>query len=255
MGSAGTPEDLAKTFGGEPAQYADEVPSHAVTLTKGFWMGRYEITNAQFEVFVAAASYQTDAEREGTGRVWDGDKWVDKPGANWRSPGWTTEPTQPVTLLSWNDAQAYLEWLNKQGAGHFRLPSEAEWEYCCRAGTVSAFSFGDAAKDLPDFACCRDNSGADVGGKPFAVGARKPNAWGLYDMHGNLLEWCQDGYDPAVYGAGSAQDPQGPDKAGYRVMRGGSWFSLPQYCRCASRTRSVANYRFFLLGFRICRDE
>ena len=255
MGSSLSDKDVALIFGGDPEQYRDEQPSHTVTLTKGFWMGKYEVTNGEFDAFVTATRYETDAEREGWGRVWNGADWENRQGATWRNPGWTPEPGLPVVLVSWNDAAAYADWLSTHGNGHFRLPTEAEWEYACRAGGMGVFSFGNDPSLAGDYARYRGNGPAVGAPRPAPVGSMKPNDWGLYDMHGNVSEWCQDWYDDAYYAQSPPTDPQGPASGASRSLRGGSWYSLPRFFRCASRTRGIPGYRYVVLGFRVCRDE
>lgn len=242
-------------FGGDAGHFQDEHPRHSVRLTKGFWMSKYEVTNGQFEQFANATGYKTEAEREGSGRVWNGTDWEDRGGASWRHPGWDIDPNQSVALVSWNDARAYIDWLNSRGDGLFRLPTEAQWEYACRAGGIGLFCYGDEVSKLGEYARYRANALALGEAYPALVGTKKPNAWGLYDMHGNVSEWCQDWYDEGYYAYAPAANPQGPENGTYRSLRGGSWYSFPQFFRSASRTRGIPSYRYFVLGFRICRDE
>lgn len=255
MGSKLSAENVEMIFGGKREDYRDELPQHDVTLSKGFWMGRYEVTNAQFEQFASATGYRTDAEREGRGRALNGDRWEDREGASWRTPGWDPQPTQPVVLVSWRDAQAHVDWLNTLGQGRFRLPSEAEWEYACRADGFGVYSFGDYADSLPANARYRANALELGEACPAPVGTKLPNPWNLYDMHGNVGEWCRDGYDAAYYTYSPAVDPQGPEAGAQRVVRGGSWYSYDRYCRSASRTCAAAEYRYVVLGYRLCRDD
>ncbi len=136
-------------------------------------------------------------------------------------------------------------------SGHvYRLPTEAEWEYACRSGTTTAYGFGDDASRLGDYGWFRSNS--DSGGT-HPVGEKKPNAWGLYDMHGNVYEWCQDWY--GAYPSGSATDPTGAMSGSYRVSRGGSWNINVRYCRSAYRIRLTPEIRIFSLGFRVLRSS
>jgi formylglycine-generating enzyme required for sulfatase activity len=132
----------------------------------------------------------------------------------------------------------------------YRLPTEAEWEYACRAGSASRFCFGDDETAFGDFAWFKDNSA----GTTHPVGQKKPNGWGLYDMHGNVCEWCQDWYDPDYYKVASPGDPPGPSSGSYRVYRGGSCVIWPQICRSAYRFGGVPSYRSRNLGFRVARS-
>ncbi|MEO2029662.1 MAG: formylglycine-generating enzyme family protein [Fuerstiella sp.] len=160
----------------------------------------------------------------------------------------------PVENVSWDDAVEFCRKLSElpaeKSAGYvYRLPTEAEWEYACRAGTTTAYSFGDSKSELGEYAWYRKNSGDTthpVGGKP-------PNAWGLYDMHGNVLEWCQDWYE--YYPSGSVTDPTGAASGPYRVYRGGSWISRSGYCRSADRYGRAPDYRFSSGGFRVLRSS
>jgi formylglycine-generating enzyme required for sulfatase activity len=155
----------------------------------------------------------------------------------------------PVENVSWNDAQGFIKKLNEiEGVDNYRLPTEAEWEYACRAETNTEFSFGDEASELGEYAWYIDNSGD----RTHPVGTKKPNAWGLYDMHGNVIEWCQDWY--ADYPSNSVTDPKGPSKGEYRVLRGGSWLINARRIRSADRFRNDPNYRYLGIGFRVARD-
>jgi formylglycine-generating enzyme required for sulfatase activity len=146
-------------------------------------------------------------------------------------------------MVSWDDCQ---EFLRKAGGG-LRLPTEAEWEYACRAGTKTRFSYGDDAdyRQLGEYAWYASNSG----NKTHPVGEKKPNGWGLYDVHGNVWEWCQDWY--GEYAAGQAADPTGPASGSVRVLRGGCWFYFPQNCRSAYRVYDAPVYRDVNIGLRV----
>ena len=195
-----------------------------MTLTKGFWLGCYPVLNEQFEPFVKATGYRTEAEREGWGYGYD--KKIGHSnkvnGLTWRNPGYTIEPGQPVVMVSWNDAQAYIQWLNGRGEGMYRLPTEAEWEYACRAGTTTAFSFGDDASRLGEYAWFGDNAGYTT----HVAGQKKPNAWGVYDMHGNVWDWCQDWLGD--YPSGAVVNPSGPG-SGRAACCGAAPGTVPSY--------------------------
>ena len=165
----------------------------------------------------------------------------------------------PATFVSWNDATAFCQRLtdtdHKNGklpAGEsYRLPTDAEWEYACRAGTTTAFSFGEDESKLGEYAWFSGNTV----GKKYAhkVGIKKPNPWGLHDMHGNVWEWCSDWYDGKLIGG---VDPIGPEEGSNRVNRGGCWWYSPDYCRSAFRYGYAPSYRNNdVLGFRVARSQ
>ena len=159
--------------------------------------------------------------------------------------------TNPVERVSWNDSQDFLNKLNGQsGKRHrFTLPTEAEWEYACRAGSTTRYYFGDDESQLVEYAWRSMNSE----GKSHPVGQKKPNAWGLYDMHGNVWEWCADWYDHNYYAKSPTDDPVGPSTGSHRVFRGGSWRSFARNCRSACRGDAVPEYCDYRLGFRVAR--
>ena len=239
----------------EPYRDLDESPTHEVCL-QGFWMGKYEVTQAQ---------------------------WLQVMG---RNPAYFVEQAAgqtalilPVEQVSWHDAQEFLQKLNAasrspflKGNAHpsplprgetqersplgrgegwvFRLPSEAEWEYACRAGTSTPYSFGDDPNLLGEYAWHRDNSDAQT----HPVGERAPNAWGLHDMHGNVWEWCADSWHDTYLSApsdGAAR--QAASRAERRVLRGGAWNNLPWFLRCADRLWDQADKRNFTRGLRVVR--
>jgi len=154
----------------------------------------------------------------------------------------------PVEQVSWDDAQEFIRKLNqKEGADNYRLPTEAEWEYACRAGSTTAYCFGDDESRLKEYAWYDKNSDS----KTHPVGLLKPNAWGLYDMHGNVWEWCQDWYGD--YPSDAATDPIGATVGSYRVLRGGSWSYFARYCRAAYRDAYSPGGRRNYYGFRLVR--
>jgi formylglycine-generating enzyme required for sulfatase activity len=153
--------------------------------------------------------------------------------------------TNPVDTVSWNDATEFCKKLSEKTRQAVRLPTEAEWEYACRAGTATTFSFGDADSALGDYAWYSANSGSTT----HPVGQKKPNAWGLYDMHGNVWEWCADWYGD--YPKVAATEPQGPASGTSRVLRGGFWASAPTRCRSANRDGIAPGHRLPNCGFRV----
>jgi formylglycine-generating enzyme required for sulfatase activity len=189
---------------------ADNEHLHKVTISKAFYMQTTEVTQSQWK------------EVMGT-EPWKGKDYVRK-GLNY-----------PASYVSWDDAVAYCEKLSEKEGKTYRLPTEAEWEYACRAGTETAWSFGDDEKELGDYAWYRQTAW-DIDEKyAHQVGLKKPNAFGLYDMHGNVYEWCHDYTGKDYYKQSPANDPTGPASGVGRVLRGGSWFFDSRYARSAFR--------------------
>lgn len=252
--------------------FTDEYPPHLVKITAPFLLGKYEVTVGQFKRFVADTSYQTEAERDGLGG------WGYNPASkktegrhidfNWKNTGYLQTDRHPVVNVSYNDAQAYLAWLSKKEGKHYRLPTEAEWEYANRAGTSWYYSNSDNPDDLPQFARAIDLSQhkifmhvqdievepTDATVFPVPVGSYKSNAWGLHDMHGNAWEWVQDWYGEDYYAKSPDSDPQGPVTGRTRVRRGGGWNSFPVWLRTSFRNTSPPDTRCSNLGFRVARD-
>jgi formylglycine-generating enzyme required for sulfatase activity len=220
----------------------DEKPQHKVRITRPFYLGKTKVTVGQFRRFVEATGHTTEAEKAG-------DKWTwKKPGS--RNSAFDQTNEHPVVYLSWNDADAFCQWLAKQTGATVRLPYEAEWEYSCRAkttaGPTTKFYFGDNEADLRDYAWYDKNAGS--GTRP--CGRKKPNDFGLYDMHGLTWEWCADGR--RKYEAQDETDPVGPTRAGAsRMCRGGSWFFAPPRCRAALRGGLAPSDRCDFSGFRV----
>jgi len=229
---------------------------HQVTISKPFYMGKYPVTKAQWSRFVEVRSYRSEAETSGGAYFWTGNEWKVDPKRNWKNPGFDQCPGHPVVCVSWNDAQALINWLNGLGQSNLtglRLPTEAEWEYACRAGTATPFYFGKALNGTQ--ANCDGNYpyGTNTKGpylqKTSAVGSYLANAWGLHDMHGNVWEWCSDWY--GEYPVIRVTDPQGPQEGEARVLRGGSWLSNCRYCRASFRFRIDPGNRYGNDGFRV----
>lgn len=229
---------------------------HKVTISRPFAIGIYEVTNAQFRQFVDATKYRTDTEKNHKGGwgVFDrprGDSvnWVRKPKYNWRTMGrFKPAENYPVFNVTWNDAKAFCEWLSDKEGRTYRLPTEAEWEYACRAGTDSHWSCGNDIERLNDYAWVIGNSGW----VPHEVGLKLPNAWGIYDMHGNVFELCEDYYDSLPYKAEAMIDPQGPLEGGARCARGGSARCPESWVRSAFRIGGSEDECYMLSeGFRV----
>ena len=211
-------KELKKELGKEDLDFVDLIISkqgkqHEVTLTKPFYMGKHEITQEQWEAVMG------------------------------KNPSTTKEAKLPVTDVSWNDCQEFIKKLNAKTDGGYRLPTEAEFEYACRAGTTTAYSFGDSLT----------KTDANIDGLSIsAVGSYKPNAFGLYDMHGNVFEWCEDWI--LDYPAGAVTDPKGPATGTYRVVRGGSFSSYVSSARSSSRNDGPPTNRDDYSGFRLARN-
>jgi formylglycine-generating enzyme required for sulfatase activity len=170
-----------------------------------------------------------------------------------KNPSTFKAPESPADGISWDEAGEFCKMLSQKARKTVRLPTEAEWEYACRAGTKTAYSFGNDAGKLGDYAWFDRNSDK----KTHAVGQKKPNPWGLYDMHGNVWEWCSDWYADSYLPAGQAGakgktvDPHGPDSGKERVQRGGAWTHNPKGCRSANRDRNDPTRRAQDMGFRV----
>lgn len=267
MGGELSPSEAASRFGGPTDWYERELPRHHVTIRRTFMMAIYPVTRRQFARFVAATDYHTDAEKEGWSYGWDGGDWGQRVGLNWRGrdAGLEQADDHPVVCVSWNDAKAFCRWLNEKEGRHYRLPSEAEWEYACRAGTQTIFPWGNDADAGQGWANCADLMAkaqfvnldtfnwSDGWAYTSPVGVFRPNAWGLYDMIGNVWEWCQDGC--GEYPAADVVDPLGPDYGTSRMVRGGSWSYGPRGSRIASRAPLAPEHGNDCVGFRVVVDE
>jgi formylglycine-generating enzyme required for sulfatase activity len=211
--------------------YENELPAHEVTLSQGFYLGKYELTQGQWESVMGTTP-------------WSGQENVQERASN------------PAVYISWEDMQGFISALNEgEGAEVYRLPTEAEWEYACRAGTTTQWSFGDAERPLGDYAWYEANIW-DVG-EPYAhpVGMKLPNPWGLYDMYGNVSEWCQDRYSGTYYSESPGEDPPGSASGSVRVLRGGHFYNYAWYARSASRFNATPDYRYHDAGARLVRQE
>ncbi len=267
MGS--TPEQ--KSMGIKMAQYVknrhddilsrlkDEVPQHRVAIIKPYWMGMTEVTIGQFSKFVEATNYVTSAEKKPQGKT-----------ANWRTPGYAVTDDFPVTQVIWDEAVQFCNWLSGReelnpcylqevknvwvltasGTG-YRLPTEAEWEYACRAGTTTQYSFGDDPTMFDKYGWSSENSD----GVARAVGLKVANAFGLLDMHGNAAEWCHDFFAVDYYSSSDPADPFGPSAGSERVSRGGSWPHTSVVSRSAFRVSALPVFNHNAFGFRVVRVQ
>jgi formylglycine-generating enzyme required for sulfatase activity len=186
-----------------------EKPQHRVRITKPFYLGTTEVTQGQYEKVMG------------------------------KNPSFVKEPSPDAAVqnVSWNDAQEFCRKLSelageKTAGRRYRLPTEAEWEYACRAGSTEKYCYGDDKSRLGDYAWYEKNFGNSF---RYLVGQKTPNAWGLYDMHGNVWEWCADWYDSKYYANSPTDDPMGPTEGSFRVFRGGGWSAPAEFCRSADR--------------------
>ncbi len=234
----------------EKNRYDSEGPAHKVKVGE-FSMGKYEVKVGQFKKFVESTGYRTEAEKGGGCYVWTGSTGKYDVSKNWRDPGVPQTDDHPVVCVSWNDANAYVEWLTKQTGQPYRLPTEAEWEYAARAGTQTRYSFGDDERQLGDYAWFSENSNDHA----HPIGQKKPNPWGLYDMYGNAWEWVRDCYHNNYKGAPTDGSAWEADNCELRVLRGGSFDVGAWVLRSAVRGRGTPENRDGKGGFRCVRGS
>jgi len=239
MGAKQTAAEIAKDCAmsnAAPGWFVDEHPRHKVTITKAFYMSITEVTNACHDALLAKPK----------------PKKPKKPG---EQPEKAAVPNEPKVNISWSDVEKFCKSLSSKEKRTYSLPTEAQWEYACRAGTETPFSFGAASStEKANYHGDYTYGGGEKGqnrAKPAPVASMPPNAWGLYEMHGNVSEWCADRY--GKYSAEPQTDPTGPEKGqgNQRVLRGGSWRSYPGACRSASRHRYDQGARSEAIGFRV----
>lgn len=274
MGSSASEKSWAASHGATLGSVADEAPQREVSATT-FALGKYDITRGEYAAFTRETGYPAG---DGCGRDRAIFKWEKDPKLNWENPGHVQTDRDPVVCVSWQDAHAYIAWLNRKahhgGAastnGPYRLPSEAEWEYAARAGATTRFYWGDDDAVAPLHAWFNANSGCQNikglfcdHGQTHPVGAKPPNAFGLYDMAGNVWQWTEDCYDNSYAGIPAdgraneapSSDPKANDGRGncLRVDRGGSWMFPAWLLRPATRERNPADYRNAIMGFRVAK--
>jgi formylglycine-generating enzyme required for sulfatase activity len=289
MGSAETPSDWAKGFenyvntkdeyGIDRLDIKDDKPLHRVRITKPLYFAKHEVTVGQFRNFLKRSGYVPESVRDGTGgygfdpdKPKEGDTFVGRdPRYSWDNPGFPQTDDHPVTNVTFEDAQALCKWLGQRENAVYRLPTEAEWEYACRAGTRTRFSSGDDPKSLTrvanvfDLDCMQNWKKFDEW-RPFIVSAHdgfaftapvgsfEPNAFGIYDMHGNVWEWCSDYHADDYYAKSPVDDPQGPESGSVRIRRGGSWHTWPLYATSSYRNWNSETTRYTLVGIRLVRE-
>ncbi|MBP5621201.1 MAG: SUMF1/EgtB/PvdO family nonheme iron enzyme [Thermoguttaceae bacterium] len=271
MGNDASVEEIMAKYPGGQDRSLVLSARRRVTLTKRFYLAKRLVTVGDFRRFVEATGYKTTAEQKGVARGLDANgAWIDAPGLNWQEPGFQQTSKNPVVCVSYYDAVAYVNWLNATcanepelgGKPRYVLPTESEWEYAARAGSTTEFFWGDEAADGAKYLNAADESGSSEGRKwteafPFndgyvassPVGSFEPNAWGLYDMLGNVWEWCADRF--GAYGTAPVVDPQGAAFGDYRVLRGGGWDAAPALARCAYRGANLPDACNTNYGFRV----
>jgi formylglycine-generating enzyme len=285
MGSNESPEALAPDYPGYSRQrfadLKDEAPVHPVRISRAFFLGQYEVTLGQFKYFLEASGYIPEPIADGTGGygynpAYDpatsvrGDAFEGRnPRYSWKNPGFYQSNDHPVVNITWNDANAMAEWLSRKEGRHYRLPTEAEWEYACRAGTNARYYSGNEPESLTRIANTFDAAselfwprwktfalkGNDGAAFTAPVGQYLPNAFGLYDMLGNAWEWVSDWYGETYYAESPGVDPKGPSSGNQRVRRGGSWHTWSLYARCAFRNWNTPQTRYTLVGMRLLLEE
>lgn len=258
----------------DASNFANEQPQHRVEISRAFNLGTTEVTRGQFSQFVAATGYRTEAETDGEGG--HGYNRVDRkfegplPKYTWRETGFPQTNDHPVVNVSWNDAVAFCNWLSTREGLDYHLPTEAQWEYACRAGSSTGWSFGSDERELVQNANVADQQlklipgagkdwyyHASSDGFPFTapVGRFPTNLRALFDLHGNVLEWCADCYGAEYYAEPIDRDPLGPSKGNARALRGGSWTGGPAYTRSAFRGSEAPTKRMINIGFRIAKTK
>lgn len=284
MGGVPPIETLARTYPLlETKRFTDlfdEAPAHEVNISQSFYLGQHEVTVGQFQRFVEASGYRPESEADGTGGYgynprYDpattrrGDAFEGRaPQYSWRNPGFAQGADHPVVNITWNDAQALARWLSHTEGYTYRLPTEAEWEYACRAGTHTLYPQGNNPQSLVQVANTFDQEAAPLwprwqqhalegsDGHAFTapVGSYTPNAFGLHDMLGNAWEWVADWHEDGYYATSPRNDPQGPAEGSVRVRRGGSWHTWSFYARCGYRNWNTPQTRYPLVGMRLVRE-
>jgi formylglycine-generating enzyme required for sulfatase activity len=281
MGSDESPDRLARDFPAyEPKrllQLSDEQPVHRVRISQPFWLGQHEVTVGQFRAFLQASGHRPESVADGTGgygynpdydpaSTLRGDAFEGRdPRYSWDQPGFAQTEQSPVLNVSWNDAVALARWLSLKENRVYRLPTEAEWEYACRAGSQTRYHQGDDPQSLAQVANLFDAAalpywprwqayaleGSDGHAFSAPVGSLAPNAFGLHDMLGNAWEWVADWHDEAYYASSPSSDPTGPEDGEVKVRRGGSWHSWALYARCSFRNWNTPQTRYTLVGMRL----
>lgn len=231
---------LTAVFVAMPVAHADDmiaIPSGSIqiggddhhTTIKTFKLAKNPVKRSEFAQFIEATGYDA--------------------GNGWRKPRFAQNDNHPVVNVSWNDAQAYIDWLNKKSGEHYRLPKEIEWEYAARAGTKTAYYWGDDIGKAN--ATCNDCGNAWDGDSTSPIGTFPANAWGLFDMSGNVAQWMQDCF---VENSANTSRDNAAGECKSRVIRGGSWSDSPRTLRIDARDGNLADFRYMSVGFRLAQD-
>lgn len=250
MGSHVSPEEIALRHGVDTDFYKSEYPVHTVKISESFYLQTTEMTVGQWRKFINETGYKTEAEEYGGAWIWGGFVTFERDKKSyWNNPGFFQDDDHPITCVTWDDAQELIKWLNRIDINHkHRLPSEAEWEYACRAGSITDYSFGDDSSVLCEYAWYASNAE----GRPEMVGTRKPNPWGLHDMHGNVKEWVEDDWHENYVGAPTDGRPWIDEPRGEtRVVRGGCWVLSGYNCRSGYREGDFPYFPCQTTGFRV----
>ena len=274
MGSRTTPKELAAKFskwGAKELMFENEHPPHRVKISRSFYLDQHEVTVGLFRQFVNSDGYKTEAEIDGGGSGWDDVKgtFAGGPQYSWKNTGFPQTDDHPVVNVTWNDAQKFCAWLSRKESITYRLPTEAEWEYVCKAGTNTLWFNGDDPEATVQVGNVADatakakirslNAISASDGYVFTapVGKFMENPFGLFDMHGNVSEWCEDIYDATIYGQRSdmTADPLQSRGSEFRVLRGGAWFVDSNNSRSAIRKYNPPNNRNYTAGFRVARTR
>jgi len=276
MGGQESAENLVKAFPEykrNPDYFKDEYPPHRVRISKSFYMGKHEVTIGDFKHFVEDTGYKTEPEKDGEGG-WGYDPHTGQCDGrfahfNWRNTGFLQTDDHPVVNITWNDAVAFCQWLSRKEGKTYRLPTEAQWEYACLAQSSMRYHYGNSPDELVKAANVLDAKGRttfphvqELTFHPgtemkftIPVGSMKSNQFGLYDMHGNVWEWCADWYGADYYSNSPVDDPAGPDSGKRRVRRGGGWNSFPLWARASFRNWNKPQSRCVNLGFRVAGES
>ncbi|MDP1623281.1 MAG: formylglycine-generating enzyme family protein [Bacteroidales bacterium] len=229
----------------------NETPAHKV-MVSSFSIGKYEVTFGEYKIFVDSTGYKTDAEQHDTVRIKQGLPPREKNHGTWNRyatgiPVTPTDTLYPVANISWNDAMAYCSWLSKKTGKKFRLPTEAEWEFVAKGGIKSkGFNYA-GGNNLDEVAWHIGNSRI----KLHMIGKKTPNELGIYDMSGNIEEWCADWYSDSYFKTSPEKNPAGPGHGTYRVLRGGSWRSGESRMTITFRNHELPFNNALVLGFRL----